>query len=183
MQANPLKLGRSDEAIEMIESGIALAPDAIDLQIDLGRLHINSNDRVKSAHDAAQALAAAPGRPDIPAALARVMLSGWRLCGGGGHLQASARLAARRRHDAGRLAACQLELGARDAGEATLRAATRGRPEMLGRAVHLLAATSHGRFFFGQRRGKIPRQLTRFWTNWVPGFNSGTVGGNSRAHA
>jgi hypothetical protein len=46
------------------------------------------------------------------------------------------------------LGACQLEMGARDAGESTLRAATRGRPEMLGRAIHLLAATSHGRFFF-----------------------------------
>ena len=41
----------------------------------------------------------------------------------------------------------------RDAGEATLRAATRGRPEMLGRAIHLAGRNSHGRFFFRPSAG------------------------------
>jgi hypothetical protein len=39
-------------------------------------------------------------------------------------------------------------MGERDAGEANLRSALRSGPQMLGRTVHALAASSHGRFFF-----------------------------------
>ena len=46
------------------------------------------------------------------------------------------------------LAACLLEMGDRDAGEANLRSAFRGRPHMLGRTTYALVASSHGRFFF-----------------------------------
>ncbi len=143
-----VKLDRLGEAIEVIQSGIALAPDAIDLQVDLARLFLHRNDRRNARMILSQALAAAPGRQDIVAALARVLLLD-------GDYAAAAdmfrHLLARRPDDAmtrADLAACQLESGTRDAGESTLRAATRGRPEILGRAIHLLAATSHGRFFF-----------------------------------
>ena len=142
------KLGRFGEAIEVIESGIAIAPNAIDLQLDLGRLFLHQNHRSDARMILSQALAAAPGRPDILAALARVTLLDGDYAAAAGmfrHLLALQPDDAMTRAD---LAACQLELGARDTGEATLRAATRGRPEMLGRAIHLLAATSHGRFFF-----------------------------------
>jgi hypothetical protein len=46
------------------------------------------------------------------------------------------------------LAACLLEMGERDAGEANLRLALRSGPQMLGRTTYALAASSHGRFFF-----------------------------------
>ena len=36
----------------------------------------------------------------------------------------------------------------REGGEATLRLALRGRPQMLGRATAALVHSSHGRFFF-----------------------------------
>ncbi|MGH6713359.1 MAG: tetratricopeptide repeat protein [Bradyrhizobium sp.] len=143
-----VKLGRFDEAIEVIEGAIALAPDVIDLQLDLARLRLNGNDRVKARLILSQALSAAPGRPDILAALARVMLLDGDYAAAADmfrHLLALRPDDAMTRADLG---ACQLEMGARDAGESTLRAATRGRPDMLGRAVHLLAATSHGRCFF-----------------------------------
>jgi Flp pilus assembly protein TadD len=45
------------------------------------------------------------------------------------------------------LGACLLELGERDAGEASLRAAVRSAPQMAGLAITSLAAASHGRFF------------------------------------
>ena len=45
------------------------------------------------------------------------------------------------------LGVCLLEMGERDAGEASIRAAARGRPEMIGRAIMSLATTAHGRFF------------------------------------
>ncbi|MBN8992236.1 MAG: tetratricopeptide repeat protein [Rhizobiales bacterium] len=143
-----VKLDRFDEAIAVIESGIALAPDAIDLQIDLARLHLSQNDRAKARKILSKALEAAPGRPDILASLARVMVLDGDYAAAADmfrHLLALRPDDAMTRAD---LAACQFEMGAREAGESTLRAATRGRPEMLGRAVHLLAATSHGRFFF-----------------------------------
>jgi tetratricopeptide (TPR) repeat protein len=47
-------------------------------------------------------------------------------------------------------AICLLEMGEREAGEANLRLALRGGPQMLGRTTHALAASSHGRFFFRQ---------------------------------
>jgi len=142
------KLGRFGEAIEVVESGTALAPEAIDLQIDLARLRLNQNDRSEARKILSQALSAAPGRPDILAALARVMLLDGDYAAAADifrHLLALRPDDAMTRAD---LAACQLEMGARDDGESTLRAATRGRPDMLGRAIHLLGATSHGRFFF-----------------------------------
>lgn len=143
-----LKIGRFDEAVAAIESGIALAPDAIDLQLDLARLCLSSNDRARARTILSHASAAAPGRPDIVAALARVMMLDGDYAAAADmfrHLLALRPDDAMTRAD---LAACQLEMGARDVGETTLRAAVRGRPEMLGRAIHLLAATSHGRFFF-----------------------------------
>jgi hypothetical protein len=45
------------------------------------------------------------------------------------------------------LGACLLEIGEREAGEATLRAAARGVPQMAGQAITSLASASHGRFF------------------------------------
>ena len=143
-----VKLDRFGEAIEVIQSGIALAPDAIDLQIDLARLFLHQNDRRNARMILSQALAVAPGRQDILAALARVLLLDGDYAAAADmfrHLLALRPDDAMTRAD---LAACQLESGTRDAGESTLRAAARGRPEMLGRAIHLLAATSHGRFFF-----------------------------------
>ena len=45
------------------------------------------------------------------------------------------------------LGICLLEMGERDAGEASLREAMRGAPHMAGQAITTLAAASHGRFF------------------------------------
>jgi hypothetical protein len=41
-------------------------------------------------------------------------------------------------------------MGQRDAGEASLRSALRGRAQMFGRATYALVNSSHGRFFFRQ---------------------------------
>jgi predicted Zn-dependent protease len=45
------------------------------------------------------------------------------------------------------LGKCQLEMGDRDAGEATLRAAARGLAQLAGPAITALAAAPHGRLF------------------------------------
>ena len=94
-----------------------------------------------------QALAAAPERSDVLAALAKVMALD-------GEYAAAADLFRRalglRPDDAmsrNNLGLCLLEMGERDAGEASLRAAVRGVPQMAGLAITSLATASHGRFF------------------------------------
>ena len=142
------KAGRFDEAIAVAEAGLQLTPDVIELQVDLGRLHLRRNDRVRARSLLLQALAAAPGRRDIQAVLARVMVFDGEYVAAADiyrHALALQPEDAMTRVDLGM---CQLELADRSAGEASLRSATRGRPEMLGRAIHSLAAASHGRFFF-----------------------------------
>ena len=45
------------------------------------------------------------------------------------------------------LGICLLEMGERDAGEASLREAARGAAQMAGQSITALASASHGRFF------------------------------------
>ena len=142
------KAGRVDEAIAVIESGLGLAPEAVDLQLDLARLHLGHNDRGRARVILSSARDAAPGRPEILTELARVLLLDGDYASAA---DAYRHALAHRPDDAftrADLAACLLEMGDRDAGEANLRAAVRGGPHVLGRAIHALAASSHGRFFF-----------------------------------
>jgi predicted Zn-dependent protease len=139
---------RVDEAVAVIESGLALAPETIELQLDLARLHLQQNERSQARAILLKARDAAPGRPDILTELARVLL----LEGDYASAADSYRLVLAHRPDDAMtradLAACLLEMGERDAGEANLRSAFRQGPHMLGRATHALVASSHGRFFF-----------------------------------
>jgi tetratricopeptide (TPR) repeat protein len=142
------KAGRLGEAIAVAEAGLQLTPDAVELQVDLGRLYLSRNDRVRARSMLLQALAATPGRRDIQTVLARVMVFDGEYAAAADiyrHALALQPDDAMTRVDLGM---CQLELADRSAGEASLRAATRGRPEMLGRAMNSLASASHGRFFF-----------------------------------
>jgi len=140
-------IGKIDEAIAVLESALALTPDAIDLQKHLALLLLKRNDRARARAILLQVLAVAPGRPDVLAGLAQVMLLD-------GEYAAAAetyrRVLALRPDDAmarADLGRCLLEMGDRDTGEANIRMATGGRPQMVGRAIMSLAASSHGRFF------------------------------------
>ncbi|XSC48159.1 tetratricopeptide repeat protein [Bradyrhizobium sp. RDT10] len=42
------KIGRVDEAIAVLESGLALTPEAVDLRTELGYLHVKRNNRAKA---------------------------------------------------------------------------------------------------------------------------------------
>lgn len=142
------KAGRLDEAIAVVEGGLQLAPEAIDLQLDLARLHLQHNDRRKARSILSAAREAAPGRREILTELARALLLDGEYAGAADayrHALAYFPDDALTRAD---LAACLFEMGDRNAGEASLRTAFRSGPHMLGRAVHALVASSHGRFFF-----------------------------------
>jgi Flp pilus assembly protein TadD len=125
-----------------------LAPEAIDLQLDLARLHIQHNQRGKARAILAKAREAEPGRPEILAELARVLLLDGEYAAAA---DAYRHALAHRPDDAmtrADLAACLLEMGERDAAETALRSALRSGPHMIGRTTHALTASSHGRFFF-----------------------------------
>jgi tetratricopeptide (TPR) repeat protein len=141
------KIGRFDEGVAVFESGLALAPDAVVLRVGLGYLHLHRNDRAKARGLFLQVRAAAPERHDALVGLASVMVLD-------GEYAAAADLYRRalglRPDDAMirlSLGKCLLEMGKRDAGEATLRAAARGVAQMAGPVIVALAGAPHGRFF------------------------------------
>jgi tetratricopeptide (TPR) repeat protein len=141
------RIGRFDDAIAVLERGLALAPDALDLRIELGFVHLKRNDRGTARAKFLEVRAAAPERYDVLPALAKVMALD-------GEYAAAADLYRRalavRPDDAvtrKNLAACLLEMGQREAGEMILRATVSKAPQITGLAISSLAAASHGRFF------------------------------------
>ena len=142
------KAGRIEEAIAVAESALALAPESIDLQLDLARLHLYRNERGKARAILLKAREAAPGRPEILDGAGRVLLLDGEYASAADTYRHALALRPDDALTRADLAACLLEMGDRDAGEANLRSALRGRPQMFGRATYALAASSHGRFFF-----------------------------------
>jgi tetratricopeptide (TPR) repeat protein len=141
------RIGQFDEAIAVLEDGLALTPDAADLRMELGFLSIKRNNRAKARALFLQVLAAAPERHDALIALAKVMALDGEYAAA---VDTYRRALGLRPDDAmtrSNLGICLLEMGERDAGEASLRAAMRGDPHTVGRAITSLAAASHGRFF------------------------------------
>jgi Flp pilus assembly protein TadD len=142
------KAGQLNEAIRTIEDGLALAPESIDLKVDLGRLLLQNNDRAKARDILIVARDAAPGRPDILTELARTLLFDGEYAAAADAFRHALALRPEDTLARANLAACLLEMGERDGGEAALRSVLRGRPHMLGRVTYALSASSHGRFFF-----------------------------------
>ena len=141
------KRGGSEAAIAVLEECLAQTGNIAELQLDLATLYLGRNARGKARAVLTQALVAAPGQPDIVALLARIMLLDGEYAAA---TDAYRHVLAVRPDDAvtrAEFAVCLMEMGEREAGEAHLRAATRGRPDMLYRAVGSLAAPAHGRLF------------------------------------
>jgi tetratricopeptide (TPR) repeat protein len=139
--------GRIDEGVAVLESGLALTPDSPVLRIGLGYLHLECDERAKARALFSQAHAAAPGRHDALVALASVTQLD------GDHTAAAdlyRRALDLRPGDAMsriNLGKSLLELGDRETGEESLRAAVRGAPQLAGLAITVLGAASHGRVF------------------------------------
>jgi len=141
-------VGEVAEAVGIIEDALALAPASVDLQLDLGRMHVRNNNRAEARRILAAARETAPGRADILTELA------WAELLDGAYADAADTY----RHALGlrpddalsraNLAICLMEMGHRNRGETALRSVYGGRPHMLSRAAFALAASSHGRFFF-----------------------------------
>jgi tetratricopeptide (TPR) repeat protein len=141
------RIGRFDEAIAVLESGLALTPDAVDLRMELGFVHLQRNNRATARAIFLQVLEATPGRYDVLPALARVMALDGEYAAATDIYRRALVLRPDDAVSRDNLGRCLLELGERDAGEASLREAMRGAPQMAGQAITSLAAASHGRFF------------------------------------
>jgi Flp pilus assembly protein TadD len=141
------KLGRFDEAFAVIESGLELLPDAVDLRMELGFLHLKRNNRAKARALFLEVLAAAPGRHDVLAALGKVMALDGEYAAAANHYRRALGLRPDDVEKRNSLGICLLEMGERDAGEASLRAVAREAPQLAGLAITTLSAASHGRFF------------------------------------
>ena len=144
------KSGQHDEAISTIEAGLALAPDSVDLKLDLGRLLHDTNDFARAASVLTVARDVAPGRPDVLNQLGRVLILDGDYAGAADAFRRVLAQYPDDRSTRAYLATSLFEQGERDAAEAALRAVTRGQPQLVGRAAFVMAAGSHGRFFFSQ---------------------------------
>jgi len=141
------EMGRLDEGVAVLEQGLALAPDGVGLRVALAYLHLARHDRGMARRLFRQVLASSPDRHDATVGLARVMRADGENAAAADFFR---RALALRPEDAATridLGKCLLEMGARSAGEATLRIAARGGPRFAGLAMTALAATSHGRVF------------------------------------
>ncbi|WP_315759443.1 MULTISPECIES: tetratricopeptide repeat protein [unclassified Bradyrhizobium] len=142
------KSGQLGEAVAVIEEALTLSPDSVDLQLDLGRLCLQANDRVRARTHLLAAREAAPGRPDILIELAWVQFLDGDYAEAAGTYRHALGLRPDDTQTRANLAMCLAEMGDRDGAQAALRTVVRGRPHLLTRAAYTLAVTSHGRFFF-----------------------------------
>jgi tetratricopeptide (TPR) repeat protein len=141
------RAGRHSEAMAVLERGLEAAPDAVDLRVALAFAHIKHNDRASARTMLQRAVADAPQRHDVLAALARVMAQDGEYSVAADLFRRALALQPDDAVTRSSLGACLLEMGERDAGEASLRLAARGGPQMVGPTITALASASHGRFF------------------------------------
>ncbi|MGJ4967434.1 MULTISPECIES: tetratricopeptide repeat protein [unclassified Bradyrhizobium] len=142
------KSGQLGEAIAVIEEALTLSPDSVDLQLDLGRLSLQANDRVRARTHLLAAREAAPGRPDILIELAWVQFLDGDYAEAAGTYRHALGLRPEDTQTRANLAMCLMEMGDRAGAEAALRTVVRGRPHLLSRAAYTMVVSSHGRFFF-----------------------------------
>jgi tetratricopeptide (TPR) repeat protein len=141
------KMGRFDEAIVVLEGGLALAPDAADLRLELGYVHLKCNRRAEARALFQHVLQAMPERYDALLALAKVMALDGEYAAAAERYRRALAICPEDIVARANLGACLLELGERDAGEASLRAATSGSARTAGQSITALASASRGRFF------------------------------------
>ena len=74
------RAGRFEEAAAILESGLALSPDAVDMQRELAALHLKRNDRAGAREMLLRALKAGAGAARPSDAAGPGHAAGWRLC-------------------------------------------------------------------------------------------------------
>lgn len=139
--------GRFDEGVQLLEGALAVAPDQVDLRMALGYLHLKRNDRASARFAFQRVREVAPERYETLSALAKVLVLDGDYAGAADLYRHALALRPDDVLTRINLGKCLLEMGERDAGESTLRAAIRAAPQLAGRAILALAAAPHGRVF------------------------------------
>jgi tetratricopeptide (TPR) repeat protein len=148
-------VGRQDEALDHLrrtitrtvtESGLTFEPQSVDLQLALGHVLMERNERIRAQAVFAKVHAAEPTHHDALLALATTVI--WD----GDYGRAAdlyRRALAIKPHDDTRirLGKCLLELGQREEAEALLRIATHGLAQKAAPAVIAMVSASRGRIF------------------------------------
>ncbi|CAN5183926.1 hypothetical protein BH10PSE10_BH10PSE10_22940 [soil metagenome] len=140
------KSGQFDEAMTVTENGLTLEPQSVDLQLALGYVLAERNERIRARALFAKVHAAEPMHHDGLLALAAAVM--WD-----GEYDRAAdlyrrALAIKPLDDTRiRLGKCFLELRQREEAEALLRTATRGVSQLAGHAVKAMISASYGRIF------------------------------------
>jgi predicted Zn-dependent protease len=139
--------GRFDDGVQLLENALAVAPDHVDLCMALGYLHLKRNDRARARSAFQRVREVAPERYETLSALAKVLVLDGDYAGAADLYRHALALRPDDALTRINLGKCLLEMGERDAGESTLRAAIRTAPQLAGRAILALAASPHGRVF------------------------------------
>lgn len=139
--------GLADDAVTVLEEGLALAPASAALKLALANLLLQRNDRVRARRLFEEAHAAEPNRIDGLVGMAKVGVLDGDYEGAAGHYRRA--LALQPEHALLRieLAKCLLETGCEDEGLALLRASASASPALAAQGAVALAASGHGRFF------------------------------------
>ncbi|WP_170978697.1 tetratricopeptide repeat protein [Afipia massiliensis] len=140
------KSGQFDEAMTVTESGLTFEPQSVDLQLALGYVLADCNERIRAQAVFAKVHAAEPTHHDALLALAAAVI--WDGDYGRAADLYRRALAIKPLDDTRiRLGKCLLELRQREEAEALFRTATHGLSKLAAHAVIAMVSVSHGRIF------------------------------------
>lgn len=140
------KTGQFDEAMAVTESGLTFEPQSADLQLALGYVLAEGNERIRAQAVFAKVHAAEPTHHDALLALATTVIWDGDYGRAAGLYRRA--LAIKPLDDTRiRLGKCLLELGQREEAEALLRTATHGASQFAGSALKAMISVSHGQIF------------------------------------
>ncbi len=140
------KTGQFDEAMTVAENGLTLEPQSVDLQLALGYVLAERNERTRAQAVFAKVHAAEPTHHEALLALAATVI--WDGDYGRAADLYRRALAIKPLDDTRiRLGKCLLELRKREEAEALLRTATHGVSQLAAPAVIAMVSASHGRIF------------------------------------
>lgn len=140
------KSGQLDEAMSVTESGLTFEPQSADLQLALGYVLADRNERIRARAVFAKVHAAEPTHHDALLALAAAVI--WDGDYGRAADLYRRALAIKPLDDTRiRLGKCLLELRQREEAEALFRTATHGLSKFAAPSVIAMVSASHGRIF------------------------------------
>lgn len=140
-------LERHDEAVEVLNRGLEVAPMMPDLSVQLGYVHLRRRNWSSAKMAFARALAISPTLYDALHGMAMAHSESGEHAAAAEHFR---RCLTSRPDDASlwlNLGHCLLALGQSEAGYNCFRAASRGDPARAGAALSSLVRSSHGRFW------------------------------------